>query len=158
MTPRAALAVLLLAALLAACSGDSQPPHDVPGVDAAPDVPPAMDVPSARDMPAVDRGVEDAAAPRDVAPDLAPDVPPEDHVDAAPDVPPDMPQPVDAAPDRPDPCGSPVLRQCDIDGLANCVDIQGGRMRPDGTTLHCGRCGNTCVAGMRCSLGNCITL
>lgn len=122
---------------LVACSSDPSP---AAVTDAAPsDV--VLDV-------APDVAVPDA--PADVAPDVAADVAPVDATapdvavaDAARDV------PRDVAPEA-DPCGSAVLRTCDVNGHDECVNIQAGRML-GGVIVHCGACGVTCAAGEVCA-------
>ena len=101
----------------------------------------------------------DGGAPLDAAPDTqAPDssAPTEASVDAAPEAsvvdvardaaPPDTPVPADAA-------------RCPMGLAADCfgtsVNLQMGLPRPDGTTLHCGACGNTCAAGTFCLMCVC---
>jgi hypothetical protein len=126
-----------LALCLVACSSD---PSRAAVTDAAPsDV--VLDV-------APDVAVPDA--PADVAPDAAADVAPVDATapdvavaDAARDV------PRDVAPEA-DPCGSPNLRTCDVNGHNECVDIESGRVL-GGVVVHCGACGVTCAAGEVCA-------
>lgn len=71
----------------------------------------------------------------------------------APDVsvPEDRPASVDVAPDAP---------RCPLGFTADCfgssVNLGTGVRQPDGTTLHCGRCGNTCAAGSFCEVCQCV--
>lgn len=51
--------------------------------------------------------------------------------------------------DRPDPCGSPILRECNVNGVPMCVNISAGRMI-GGVVVHCGMCDVTCAAGEVC--------
>jgi len=161
---------LCFALVLSACGSDPAPS---PGADAAPDV--AQDAPTDRAEASADATARcsspgtasncmcGAAQGRHVClpgggytpcecPDAGgPDVALEDA--AAPDA--GLP-PLDAGPPPDaDPCGSPALRECDVNGVSMCVNITGGRRQPDGTTLHCGRCGNTCAAGFGCLGGTC---
>ena len=140
---------LMLALSLAACGADPSPS---PGVDASPDLPQDgapgildVSVDASPDLPQAD-------AARDVAQlDAGADV--AVTVDAAPEAsaPPDAVRDVSADVDAADPCGSPALRTCDVNGVPMCVNIRLGRVQSDGTTIHCGRCGNTCTAGMICA-------
>lgn len=137
---RFALAVALM---LAAC-GASNPPADgppapEPAVEASVDTGPSPDMPAPDAPPDTSRpdvARPDAAAP-DVAEDAAPDAP--SPPDVARDAPPDVVR-----------CGGEFLHECDIDGVVMCVNVSTGRMRSDGTILHCGGCGMTCAAGQLC--------
>lgn len=147
----------LLALLFVACGG-STPPPDVPGdTSLATDATAPRDTttpPDVRDVPVADDGptppdVRDATIAEDTSVDAT---------DATPqkDVPGDVHRDVPA--DRPDPCGAPgTLMECDVNGVPMCVNITAGRRQPDGTTLHCGRCNNTCAVGYAC-LGECTRL
>ena len=148
---------LVLALLLAACASDptAAAPHDAMPIDVTPDVASVVDV-AAVDVPAMDTGVDVAVA--DAGVDVAAvDVRAQDAgldvavVDVAADV------ARDVAPDAVT-CGVPYILECLIDGVPNCVNITGGRVQPDGTTLHCGACGVTCRVGQVCSSLRCQTL
>ena len=125
---------LALCLALAACSSaepvtpDASTNPDAPiadvAVDTAPDVAPAD-------------------APVDVTPNASADASPEASVDVASDV------VRDAAADVRT-CGVPYILECEVDGSLTCVNITTGRMRSDGTTIHCGACGVTCASGFAC--------
>lgn len=128
---------LAFALCLTACGADPSPsaPVDAAPSDVVPDVAP-------------DVAVTDA--PADVTPDAAADVPQVDATEpdvAVADVTRDAPR--DVAPEA-DPCGSPELRTCDVNGHNECVNIRAGRLL-GGVIVHCGACGVTCAAGEVCA-------
>jgi len=106
-----------------------------------------------------DAGIDGGA---DAAPDTqAPDssAPTEASVDAAPEASAaDVAR--DAAPPDTPVDGIGVSMRCPFGVAADCfgssVNLQVGVRRPDGTTLHCGACGNTCAAGTFCEVCQCV--
>lgn len=94
---------------------------------------------------ATDTQAPDSSAPAEASIDAAPEA---SIADVARDVaPPDTSAPADAA-------------RCPFGFTADCfgssVNLGTGVRRPDGTTLHCGACGNTCAAGTFCEVCQCV--
>lgn len=82
--------------------------------------------------------------------DVVPEVGPEASALDAP-APEDRSAPADVVPDAP---------RCPVGPSGNCaglaVAFTVGVRQPDGTTLHCGRCDNTCAAGSFCEVCQCV--
>lgn len=135
---------LAFAVLVIACSSESPSPFDA-AADSPPDLCACIDTgpataDAAADVPAADASMS-ADAPADVLLEAS--------TDTAPDAPSDSP--VD---------GIGVSMRCPFGVAADCfgtsVNLQVGVRRPDGTTLHCGACGNTCAAGSFCEVCQCV--
>lgn len=125
---------VLFAFALVACSSTPSPAP----IDAGPDTSP--DLCACTDTQPLD------IQPVDTAPEVGPEAPGADAPvpeDRAP--PEDRPAPADVAPDAPR-CPTGPSGDC----FGSSVNLQVGIRQPDGTTLHCGRCGNTCAAGSFC--------
>lgn len=95
----------------------------------------------------------DASAPADASDDASTDAP--SSADAATaDVPleaaTDTPSAPDVTGDAPR-CPSGITGTCG----GRSVDFQTGLRQSDGSTLHCGRCGNTCAVGSFCEVCVC---
>jgi len=127
--------------------GDAVAVVDAPAADAVvvEDRTAPMDVVTAPDVVDAGTPTQDAAA-ADAVDASAPDV-----VDAAaPDV-------VDATAVDADPRQTPECRAVTQTCDGRVVDVQRGE-RDGGVTHHCGRCGNTCAAGLGCLTCVCIPL
>lgn len=121
---RSALFVL---ALVACASTPSPAPIDA-GPDTSPDLCVCADT-QPLDIQPVDTAPE-------VGPEASvPDAPAQDDRSALADVVPDVSR-----------CPTGPSGDC----FGSSVNLQVGIRQPDGTTLHCGRCGNTCGVGSVC--------
>ena len=129
-----------VALALVACGSDPPPPPadaapDAPDVCACVDTGPLVDV--VPDAPKVD-----VPAPPDAATDAL--------VDATLEASADTPSATDVTGDAPR-CPSGLTGTCG----GRSINFQMGFPQSDGTTLHCGRCGNTCASGTFCLMCVC---